>query len=82
MPGRKPQPQKTNLDNQTAADQPLKKYIYRGDRWTDIKYKGQTSIAVLNPNGKCIRGRNGNMLVSFSGLKVVVSARHLRKLKP
>jgi hypothetical protein len=80
MARRKTQLPKANRESQKTVDHPLKKYTYKGDRWTDAKYRGQTSIAVLNPNGKCIRGRNGNMLVSFEGVKVVVSARHLRKL--
>jgi hypothetical protein len=33
-------------------------------------------------NGKCIRGRNGNMLVEFEGKRVVIMARQLRKIKP
>ena len=55
-------------------------YRYLGDRLTDPKYKGQQCEAVRNVNGKCIRGRNGSMLVSFSGTTVVVIARLLRKI--
>jgi hypothetical protein len=56
-------------------------YTYRGDKITDIRFKGQSCKAVRR-NGKCIRGRNGNMLVEFAtGEKVVVLARQLRKIK-
>ncbi len=59
----------------------MKMYKYLGDRLTDKKYKGATCIAVHNNKGKCIRGRNGNMLVEFNGIKVNVIGRLLRKLK-
>jgi hypothetical protein len=64
----------------SAIIPPEKKYTYRGDRLTDVKYRGKIAVAVLNLAGKCIRGRNGNMLVSFDGIKVVVMARQLRKV--
>jgi hypothetical protein len=35
---------------------------------------------VLTSTGKCIRGKNGNMLVSFQSGTVVVLARQLRRL--
>lgn len=54
-------------------------YTYLGDRFTDPAYKGKTCTAVRRSDGKCIRGANGNMLVSFDGVKVVVLARLLRK---
>lgn len=61
--------------------QPSAEYIYLGDRHTDPAYKGQPCAAVRR-NGKCIRGRNGNMLVRFSDGRVVnVVARLLRKVK-
>jgi hypothetical protein len=56
-------------------------YIYRGDRITDKKYKGQYCVAVRRPDGKTIRGRNGNMLVMFGEMKVVLLGRQLRKIK-
>lgn len=57
-------------------------YLYLGDKFTDPKYKGSTCAAVRRPDGKCIRGKNGNMLVEFSwGEKVVVVGRLLRKIK-
>ena len=55
-------------------------YIYRGDRLTDVKYKMQPCQPVLTSTGKCIRGKNGNMLVSFQSGTVVVLARQLRRL--
>ncbi|HEV7783530.1 MAG TPA: hypothetical protein VGO58_19785 [Chitinophagaceae bacterium] len=56
-------------------------YTYRGDRFTDLKYKDKVCEGVLTREGKCIRGRNGNMLVIFDGVKTVVLARQLRKQK-
>lgn len=56
-------------------------YIYRGDRFTDLVLAGKACSAVRR-NGKCIRGRNGNMLVTFEDRTVVVIARQLRKIKP
>ena len=55
-------------------------YLYRGDRYTDGKYKLQPCLPVLSNTGKCIRGKNGNMLVSFQSGTVVVLARQLRRL--
>lgn len=58
-------------------------YIYRGDRLTDPKYRDQACTAVRRTDGKCIRGKNGNMLVQFENGGVVnVVARQLRKIKP
>lgn len=48
-------------------------------RLTSLVFKGHNCNAVRNMNGKCVRGRNSNMLVSFDGKKVVVLARMLRK---
>lgn len=59
----------------------MTEYIYLGDRNTDPRYKKQRCEAVRR-NGKCIRGKNGNMLVRFEdGRMVNVVARLLRKLK-
>lgn len=58
----------------------MTKYRYIGDRFTDPALKGQHCEAIRNPNGKCIRGKNGSMLVSFSGRPVIVIARLLRKI--
>lgn len=58
-------------------------YTYRGDRLTDPALKGAIVHAVRNSAGKCIRGRNANMLVvTDDGRKVVVLARQLRKVQP
>ncbi len=57
-------------------------YIYIGDRHTDQALKKQPCSAVRH-NYKCIRGRNGSMLVMFAnGKKAVVTGRLLRKIKP
>jgi ribosomal protein L14 len=56
-------------------------YIYLGDRMTDPELKGGVCKAVVRADGKCIRGKNGSMLVSFSDKKVVVIAKLLRKNK-
>ena len=55
-------------------------YIYRGDRYTDVQYKMQVCKPVLTSTGKCIRGKNGNMLVSFQSGICNVLARQLRRL--
>ncbi len=59
----------------------VRRYVYIGDRQTDLSFKNLECEAVLNDKGKCVRGKNGNMLVSFKGREVVVMARLLRKLK-
>jgi hypothetical protein len=57
-------------------------YTYLGDRFTDPFYKKKSCEAVRNSKGKCIRGKNGNMLVRFENGRVVnVVARLLRKVK-
>ncbi len=56
-------------------------YIYLGDRMTDPQLKGSRCQAVERTDGKCIRGRNGNMLVEFdTGRVAVVIGRLLRKI--
>lgn len=56
-------------------------YIYLGDRWTPSTLTSIKCKAVRRPDGKCIRGRNGNMLVETErGKKLVVVARLLRRL--
>lgn len=56
-------------------------YLYRGDRLTAPELKGQLCQAVRTKAGKCIRGRNANMLVQFeTGAVHVVLARQLRKI--
>lgn len=59
----------------------MNEYIYIGDRNTWDFYKGRSCKAVRRPDGKCIRGKNGNMLVDFDGNEAVVVARLLRKIK-
>jgi len=58
----------------------MAEYIYLGDRNTSPDLKGRSCSAVRK-NRKCIRGKNGNMLVEFeNGQRHVVTARLLRKL--
>ncbi len=57
----------------------MKTYKYIGDRFTDTQLKNKLCTPVLKSDGKCIRGKNGNMLVLFDGKKVNVVARLLRK---
>ncbi|GAA4332267.1 hypothetical protein [Flaviaesturariibacter amylovorans] len=55
-------------------------YRYLGDRHTDPALKGALCTAVRRADGKCIRGRNGSMLVQLEdGRKMVVLGRLLRK---
>ena len=68
------------MPDSLTKHQDMKEYLYRGDRLTDKWYKGKFCRAIRRPDGKCIRGKNGNMLVSFDGVKAVVVARQLRKL--
>lgn len=57
-------------------------YIYHGDKLTDPELKKKPCNAIKKSNGKCIRGRNSNMLVEFeNGIKHVIMARLLRKIK-
>lgn len=55
-------------------------YTYLGDRLTSPEFKGKICEAVKRQDGKCIRGKTGTMLVSFSGQKVNVIGRLLRKI--
>jgi hypothetical protein len=55
-------------------------YWYLGDRNTDPMLKKQLCSAIRR-NNKCIRGKNGSMLVEFeNGKKTVVVGRLLRKV--
>lgn len=55
-------------------------YRYLGDRWTRPELKGARCSAVRRTDGRCIRGRNGSMLVQFeNGETHVVVGRLLRK---
>lgn len=56
-------------------------YIYRGDRLTDGALKGMLCTAVRRPDGKCITGKTGVMLVEDRhGARWVVLRRQLRKV--
>ncbi|UOQ55454.1 hypothetical protein [Hymenobacter cellulosivorans] len=57
-------------------------YRYLGDRLARLTHSplvGQLCHAVYDERGKCIRGRNGSMLVEFATGPAVVLARQLRK---
>jgi hypothetical protein len=55
-------------------------YQYLGDRYTDPLLKKMLCTAVKRKDGKCIRAKNGSMLVqSVNGKKLVVIGRLLRK---
>jgi gluconate kinase len=57
-------------------------YIYLGDRLTNSRLKNLSCDAIRRKDGKCIRGRNGNMLVIFENKeKCVILARRLKKIK-
>lgn len=57
-------------------------YRYLGDKFTDPALKGKGCDAVRRQDGKCIRGKNGSMLVRFEdGIISVVIGRLLRKIK-
>jgi hypothetical protein len=61
--------------------QPGSNYVYLGDRWTDPRLRRARCTAVRRTDGKCIRGRNGAMLVRFeNGELHVVVGRLLRKV--
>jgi hypothetical protein len=54
-------------------------YVYLGDRNTSSILK-KASCNAVRRNGKCIRGKNGSMMVQFEDGKVhVVVGRLLRK---
>ena len=60
----------------------MKEYIYLGDRQTDPELKGMRCTAVVRPDGKCIRGKTGSMLVKFENGRVAnIIGRLLRKTK-
>ncbi len=55
-------------------------YIYLGDRNTEGSLRKKLCDAVKR-NDKCLRGKNGNMLVKFEdGRRIVIVARLLRKV--
>lgn len=56
-------------------------YTYLGGRLTTPALKGARVHAVRRADGKCIRGRNGSMLVETDdGRRIVVIGRLLRKM--
>jgi integrase len=57
-------------------------YTYIGDKYAKTgQYAGKLCSAIRRADGKCIRGKNGNMLVRFDdGTAVVVLAKMLRKV--
>lgn len=55
-------------------------YIYHGDKQTSEALRKRPCGAVRRQDGKCIRGKNGSMLVTFDGKKTVVVGRLLRKI--
>lgn len=60
----------------------MNEYIYLGDRLTRSDLKKKQCKAVRRLDGKCIRGKNGNMLVEFDNIGMVnVIGRLLRKIK-
>ena len=59
----------------------MMEYIYLGDRNTDHPLKRMNCRAVRRADGKCIRGRNGSMLVEMvDGRRCVVVGRLLRRI--
>lgn len=55
------------------------RYTYRGDRLTTAALRGLQCDPVRRADGKCVRGRNGNMLVvDAQGRRYVVPGRQLR----
>lgn len=60
---------------------PAMEYRYPGDRLTAREHKRRLCRAVRRADGKCIRGKNGSMLIEWEdGSRCVVIARLLRKL--
>lgn len=56
-------------------------YIYKGGKLTDPNLKGRLCKAIRRLDGKCIRGKNGNMLVELdNGVQHIVVAKFLRKI--
>lgn len=57
-----------------------REYRYLGDRMTRWDLRGMRCNAVRRPDGRCVRGRNGNMLVEAeNGGTYVVVGRLLRR---
>lgn len=57
-------------------------YTYLGDKNTVLGLKRRPCRAVRRADGKCIRGRNGNMLVEFEKFgRMVIMGRLLRRIR-
>lgn len=57
-------------------------YTYLGDKLSRPELRRMPCRAVRRFDGKCIRGKNGNMLVEFPGVgNCVVLGKLLRKIK-
>jgi hypothetical protein len=69
------------MSEMIQSDFPLGEYVYHGDRQSSDSLRGELCSAVRRPDGKCIRGKNGSMLVAFRDKKAVVIGRLLRKNK-
>lgn len=60
----------------------LATHRYLGDRFTPPELRGRLCMLPRRPNGRCYRGRNGNIEVQWSdGTRDVVVGRRLRKIK-
>ena len=56
------------------------RYTYLGDRMTREDLRGMQCDPVLRPDGKCVRFRNGTMLVvDAQGRQQIVMGRLLRR---
>lgn len=56
-------------------------HVYRGDRWTAPDLKNRPVTLARRPDGKAIRGRNGNILmVTADGRTFVGVGRRLNKI--
>jgi hypothetical protein len=59
------------------------RYVYLGDKLTDLTLRGQFCDPIRRTDGKVLRGRNRNAAVRFAdGREVVVLGRHLRLTSP
>ena len=56
-------------------------YKYLGDKATSSLVKGKACRAIQRQNAKCIRGKNGNMLIALDGQSAVVIATIASKAK-
>lgn len=62
------------------AHPPIPDYVYMGDRLTAPELVGMPVYAVRRADGRCQRGKNGNMLLeTVDGRRFVGLARQLAK---